>query len=34
MHKVDECASLEDIEILTRIYQAILEDYFANPPRG
>jgi succinyl-diaminopimelate desuccinylase len=32
MHKVDECASLEDIEILTRIYQAILEDYFANPP--
>ena len=33
MHKVDECASLEDIEILTRIYQAILEDYFANPPR-
>jgi succinyl-diaminopimelate desuccinylase len=34
MHKADECASLEDIEILTRIYQAILEDYFANPPRG
>ncbi len=32
MHKADECASLEDIEILTRIYQAILEDYFANPP--
>ena len=34
MHKTDECASLEDIEILTRIYQTILEDYFANPPRG
>ena len=33
MHKADECASLEDIEILTRIYQAILEDYFANPPK-
>ena len=33
MHKADECASLEDIEILTRIYQAVLEDYFANPPR-
>ncbi len=32
MHKADECASLEDIEILTRVYQAILEDYFANPP--
>jgi len=34
MHKVDECASLEDIELLTRIYQAVLEDYFAQPPRG
>jgi len=34
MHKVDECASLEDIELLTRIYQAVLEDYFAKPPRG
>jgi succinyl-diaminopimelate desuccinylase len=33
MHKVDECASLEDIESLTRIYQAVLEDYFARPPR-
>ena len=30
MHKVDECASLEDIETLTRIYQAVLEDYFAT----
>jgi succinyl-diaminopimelate desuccinylase len=34
MHKVDECASLEDIELLTRIYQSVLEDYFAKPPRG
>jgi succinyl-diaminopimelate desuccinylase len=33
MHKVDECASLDDIESLTRIYQAVLEDYFRNPPR-
>jgi succinyl-diaminopimelate desuccinylase len=34
MHKANECARLEDIEILTRIYQAVLEDYFANPPQG
>jgi len=34
MHKIDECVSLEDIELLTRIYQSVLEDYFAKPPRG
>lgn len=33
MHKTDECASIEDIEKLTRIYQSALELYFANPPR-
>jgi succinyl-diaminopimelate desuccinylase len=33
MHKADECASLKDIEDLTRIYQSVLELYFANPPR-
>ena len=33
MHRTDECASTEDIETLTRIYLAILEDYFAKPPR-
>lgn len=31
MHRTDECASVEDIEILTRIYLAVLEDYFAKP---
>jgi succinyl-diaminopimelate desuccinylase len=30
MHKTDECASLEDIETLTRIYEAVLELYFAQ----
>jgi succinyl-diaminopimelate desuccinylase len=30
MHKIDECASLEDIETLTRIYEAVLELYFAR----
>jgi succinyl-diaminopimelate desuccinylase len=33
MHKTDECASLADIETLTRIYQSVIELYFANPPR-
>jgi succinyl-diaminopimelate desuccinylase len=32
MHKTDECASLADIETLTRIYQSVIEFYFANPP--
>jgi succinyl-diaminopimelate desuccinylase len=31
MHKTDECASLADIETLTRIYQSVIEFYFANP---
>jgi succinyl-diaminopimelate desuccinylase len=31
MHKADECASVDDIELLTRIYQSVLELYFANP---
>jgi succinyl-diaminopimelate desuccinylase len=30
MHKIDECASLEDIETLTRIYESVLELYFAR----
>jgi succinyl-diaminopimelate desuccinylase len=30
MHKADECASVEDIETLTRIYEAVLELYFAQ----
>jgi succinyl-diaminopimelate desuccinylase len=30
MHKVDECASLDDIETLTRIYESVLELYFAR----
>ena len=29
MHKTDECASLADIETLTRIYETVLELYFA-----
>ena len=30
MHKLDECASLDDIEALTRIYEAVLELYFGQ----
>ena len=30
MHKTDECASLDDIETLTRIYASVLEAYFAR----
>ena len=30
MHKADECASVEDIETLTRIYESVLELYFAR----
>jgi succinyl-diaminopimelate desuccinylase len=30
MHKTDECASIADIETLTRIYEAVLELYFAR----
>ena len=30
MHKADECASVADIETLTRIYETVLEFYFAQ----
>ena len=30
MHRTDECASLADIETLTRIYESVLELYFAQ----
>jgi succinyl-diaminopimelate desuccinylase len=33
MHKADECVAVADIQKLTDIYAAILEAYFANPPR-
>lgn len=33
MHKADECVAVADIHKLTGIYAAILESYFANPPR-
>jgi succinyl-diaminopimelate desuccinylase len=33
MHKVDECVPLTEIERLTRIYAAVLEAYFTDPPR-
>jgi succinyl-diaminopimelate desuccinylase len=33
MHKSDECALISDIHKLTDIYTAVLEAYFANPPR-
>jgi len=32
MHKIDECVPIAEIESLTAIYVAILEDYFATPP--
>jgi succinyl-diaminopimelate desuccinylase len=32
MHKIDECVPIAEIESLTAIYAAILEDYFATPP--
>jgi len=32
MHKIDECVAIAEIESLTAIYVAILEDYFATPP--
>ena len=31
MHKIDECVPIAEIESLTAIYVAILEDYFATP---
>lgn len=30
MHKVDECAEIADIEALARIYEAVLDGYFAS----
>jgi succinyl-diaminopimelate desuccinylase len=33
MHKADECVAVADIHKLTDIYAAVLEAYFANPPR-
>jgi len=33
MHKVDECVPVADIERLTDIYAALLDAYFANPPK-
>lgn len=30
IHKVNECASLEDITQLTKVYTAIIENYFSN----
>jgi len=30
MHKVDECAAVADIEALARIYEAVLDGYFAS----
>lgn len=32
MHKVDECVPVAEIESITAIYAAILQDYFAAPP--
>lgn len=32
MHKVNECAPVSEIALLTDIYEAILADYFARPP--
>jgi|SRR5579871_5341934 len=32
MHKVDECVPVADVESLSEIYEAILEDYFAALP--
>jgi succinyl-diaminopimelate desuccinylase len=34
MHKANECASLDDIETLTRVYETILELYFAEEARS
>jgi acetylornithine deacetylase/succinyl-diaminopimelate desuccinylase-like protein len=33
MHKANECATLEDIGLLTNIYFEIIDSYFAKPPR-
>ena len=31
MHKTDECVTLDDLETLTRIYEAVLARYFVHP---
>jgi succinyl-diaminopimelate desuccinylase len=33
MHKADECVPVADIHRLTDIYEGVLLDYFANPPK-
>jgi succinyl-diaminopimelate desuccinylase len=33
MHKVDECVPVEEINRLVDVYEAILDSYFANPPK-
>jgi succinyl-diaminopimelate desuccinylase len=33
MHKANECATIEDIGLLTDIYSEVIGSYFANPPR-
>jgi succinyl-diaminopimelate desuccinylase len=33
MHKADECVPVADIHRLTDIYEGVLLDYFASPPR-
>jgi succinyl-diaminopimelate desuccinylase len=33
MHKANECATLEDIGLLTNIYFEIIDSYFATPPK-
>jgi succinyl-diaminopimelate desuccinylase len=33
MHKADESVTLDDLETLTRIYDAVLTRYFARPPK-
>ncbi len=32
MHKTDECVAVDEIRLLSDIYQAVLARYFANPP--
>jgi succinyl-diaminopimelate desuccinylase len=33
MHKANECVTVADVHKLTDIYAAILQAYFANPPK-
>ncbi|HEX4862395.1 MAG TPA: succinyl-diaminopimelate desuccinylase [Rhizomicrobium sp.] len=32
MHKADECVAVDEIRLLSDIYHAVLDRYFANPP--